>query len=87
MTSTSNSAGHLRSIVERIEKLEQDRAQLHYDVGQVYAEAKATGFDPKIIRLLVRIRKQDPSARQEEQAILDLYMASIGMAPEGEEVA
>lgn len=77
----SNSEGHLRSIVDRLEKLDQDKAQLAYDIKEVYAEAKATGFDPKIIRLLIRLRKQDPSERAEEETILGLYEAALGMRP------
>lgn len=78
----SNSAGHLRSIIERIEKLADEKATIQADIKEVYTEAKSTGFDTKIIRLIVRIRKADPAQRAEEQALLDTYMAALGMLPE-----
>lgn len=77
----SNSEGHLRSIVERIERLEEEKATIGADIKEVYQEAKGTGFDPKIIRLLIRLRKQEPSERQEQEAILSLYEAALGMRP------
>lgn len=80
----SNSEGHLRSIVERIERLEEDKAAISADIKEVYAEAKSTGFDPKIIRLLIRLRKKEPAERAEEEAILSLYMTALGMSPDPE---
>lgn len=80
----SNSEGHLRSIVERIERLEEDKAAISADIKEVYAEAKSTGFDPKIIRLLIRLRKKEPADRAEEEAILSLYMTALGMSPDPE---
>lgn len=80
----SNSEGHLRSLVERIERLEEDKAAISADIKEVYAEARSTGFDPKIIRLLIRLRKKEPAERAEEEAILSLYMTAIGMRPEPE---
>lgn len=77
----SNSEGHLRSLVQRIETLEEQKDAIAADVKEVYAEAKATGFDPKIIRLLIRLRKKDPSERAEEETILGLYEAALGMRP------
>lgn len=82
----SNSEGHLRSIVERIERLEEEKAIIGADIKEVYQEAKGTGFDPKIIRLLIRLRKQEPSERQEQEAILNLYEAALGMRPAPEAV-
>lgn len=73
--------GQLKSIVERIERLEEDRTAVMADLKEVYAEAKGTGFDTKIIRKVVRLRKQDRAKRQEEEAILDMYMAAIGELP------
>jgi len=70
--------GQLKSIVERIERLEEDKAAVQADLKEVYAEAKGTGFDVKIIRKVVRLRKQDRAKRQEEEAILDLYLTAIG---------
>ena len=63
---------------ERIERLNAELKGIGDDVRDVYAEAKAVGYDPKIIRKVVRIRKQDRAKRQEEEAILDLYLAAIG---------
>lgn len=70
----------LKSIVERIERLEEERAALGNDMKDVYLEAKATGFDTKALRKLIRIRKQDANARKEEEAILETYMSALGMA-------
>lgn len=88
MNTISNSHGHLRSLIERIERLEEDKAAISADIKEVYSEAKATGFDPKIIRMVIRIRKADPAERAEQQALLDTYMAALGMLPEeGQEAA
>ncbi len=70
--------GQLKSIVERIERLEEDKAAVQADLKEVYAEAKGTGFDVKILRKVVRLRKQDRAKRQEEEALLDLYLSAIG---------
>lgn len=69
----------LRAFVERIERLEEEKKAIADDVKEVYAEAKGTGFDTKVIRQIIRIRKQDPNERAEFEAILDLYMHSLGM--------
>ncbi len=69
----------LKSVVERIERLEEEKAALTADIREVYAEAKGNGFDTKIIRQVVRIRKLDRADRQEQEAILDLYLAALGM--------
>jgi uncharacterized protein (UPF0335 family) len=70
----------LRSIVERIERLEEEKAALSEDIKEVYAEAKGNGFDTKTLRTVVRLRKQDSSERAEQEALLDLYMHALGMA-------
>jgi uncharacterized protein (UPF0335 family) len=70
--------GQLKSILERIERLEEDKAGVMADLKEVYAEAKGNGFDTKIIRKVVRLRKQDRAKRQEEEALVDLYMSAIG---------
>ncbi|ABS63648.1 MULTISPECIES: DUF2312 domain-containing protein [Parvibaculum] len=70
----------LRSIVERIERLEEEKAALANDIKEVYAEAKGNGFDTKTLRQVVRIRKQDKAERQEQEAILELYLSALGMA-------
>jgi uncharacterized protein (UPF0335 family) len=72
-------AGQLRSFIERIERLEEEKKALADDIKEVYAEAKGTGFDTSAIRQLIRIRKQDASERQEAEAILELYMNALGM--------
>jgi uncharacterized protein (UPF0335 family) len=72
-------AGQLKSIIERIERLEVEKTALGEDVKEVYAEAKANGFDTTILRKVISIRKQDPDDRQMQDAILELYLAAIGM--------
>lgn len=74
----STAQTQLKTIVERIERLEEDKAAIMGDLKEVYAEAKGNGFDIKILRKVVRIRKQDRAKRQEEEAILDLYLSAIG---------
>ena len=72
-------AGHLRAFIERIERLEEEKKALTDDIKDVYAEAKGNGFDVKIMRKIVSIRKQDREKRREEEEILDLYMAALGI--------
>ncbi|HTV69521.1 MAG TPA: DUF2312 domain-containing protein [Rhizobiaceae bacterium] len=72
-------AGQLRAFIERIERLEEEKQTLADDIKEVYAEAKGTGFDTKAVRTLIRLRKKDQAERQEEEAILDLYKAALGM--------
>jgi uncharacterized protein (UPF0335 family) len=68
----------LRTVIERIERLEEDKAGVMADLKEVYAEAKGNGFDSKIIRKVVRLRKQDKAKRMEEEALVDLYLSAIG---------
>ncbi|MBA3811681.1 MAG: DUF2312 domain-containing protein [Caulobacteraceae bacterium] len=70
--------GKLKSLIERIERLEEDKAAVAGDLKEVYAEAKGEGFDTRILRKVVRLRKQDAAARQEEEALIDLYISAIG---------
>jgi uncharacterized protein (UPF0335 family) len=70
--------GQLKSIIERIERLEFEKAEVAEQIKEVFAEAKGNGFDVKILRKVVRIRKQDRAKRLEEDAILDLYLSAIG---------
>ena len=70
----------LLSFIERVERLEEEKAELAEDIKEVHAEAKAVGFDSKAIRKIVRLRKMEPEKRREEDEILDLYKAAIGMA-------
>jgi uncharacterized protein (UPF0335 family) len=69
----------LQSIVERIEKVEDERALLAADIKDIYVEAKGNGFDVKTIRKIVAMRKKDAAQRAEEEALLDTYMSALGM--------
>lgn len=73
-------ADRLKSFVERIERLEEEKRGLQEDVKEIYAEAKGTGFDTKIIRQIIRLRKMDKADRQEQEALLELYKEALGMA-------
>ena len=73
-------AEQLRSYVERIERLEEEKAAIAADVREVYAEAKANGFDVKIMRQVLRLRKLNHDDRSEQEALLDLYKRALGMA-------
>lgn len=70
----------LRSFVERIERLEEEKKTIAEDIKDVYAEAKGNGFDTKVLRKVMALRKQDANERQEFEAILDLYLQALGMA-------
>ena len=70
--------GRLKSFIERIERLEEDKAAVANDMKEVFAEAKGEGFDTKILRKVIRWRKQDTAKRQEEEALVDLYLSAIG---------
>ena len=69
----------LRSFIERIERLEEERVTIAADIREVYAEAKASGFDPKIMRQVVKLRKMESADRQEQEAILEVYKEALGM--------
>ena len=77
----------LRAFVERIERLEAEKQAIADDVKDVYAEAKGNGFDTKVLRRVISLRKKDSAERQEEEAILDLYLHALGMAIEPAEPA
>ncbi len=72
-------AAQLRSIVERIERLEDEKKAIGDDIKDVYGEAKGNGYDTKVLRTVIRLRKQDASEREEQDAILDLYKQALGM--------
>jgi len=72
-------AERLRSFVERIERLEEEKAALTADIREVYAEAKGNGFDTKVMRQIIRLRKMETADRQEQEALLDLYKRAIGL--------
>ena len=69
----------LKSIIERIERLEEEKKAISDDIRDVYAESKGNGFDVKVLRMIVRMRKQDATERQEQETILETYMQALGM--------
>ncbi len=80
MSVESVAQDQLRAFIERIERMEEEKAAIASDIKEIYAEAKGNGFDTKVIRQIIRIRKQDASERQEQEALLELYMAALGMS-------
>ena len=86
MTDTANtsfeavSAGQLRAIIERIEHLEEEKRAVADQIKEVYAEAKGNGFDTKVLRRIVTLRRKDADERAEEETVLELYMTALGMA-------
>ena len=72
-------SGHLKAFIERIERLEEEKRALAEDIKEVYSEAKGTGYDVKIMRKIVSLRRQDHHKRKEEEEILDLYLSALGM--------
>jgi uncharacterized protein (UPF0335 family) len=74
----TSAQGKLKSLIERIERLEEDKKAVSADLKEVYAEAKGEGFEVKIVRKVVRLRAQDKAKRQEEEALIDLYISAIG---------
>ena len=79
MSDENVSAGQLRQFIERIETLEEEKKGIADDIKDVYAEAKATGFDTKTMKAIVRLRKMEAAARQEAEALLETYKAAIGL--------
>ena len=77
--SNSVSGEELKAFIERIERLEEEKAALAGDIRDVYSEAKANGFDIKIMRKIVTLRRKDHAERKEEEAIMDLYLEALGM--------
>jgi len=72
-------ADRLRSLIERIERLEEERKALGSDIKDIYSEAKSAGFDVKVIRQIIRIRKQEPADVEEQETLLDVYRRALGM--------
>ena len=70
--------GQLKSIIERVERLEIEKGEIAEQIKEVFLEAKGEGFDTKILRKVIRMRKQDKAKRQEEEALIDLYLSAIG---------
>lgn len=82
MADTSVARDQLRTIIERIERLEEEKKAIADDIKDVFAEAKGNGFDVKTLRTVVRMRKMEASEREEQEAMLDLYLSALGMLPE-----
>jgi uncharacterized protein (UPF0335 family) len=72
----------LKSLIERIERLEEEKRALAEDIKEVYAEARGTGFDPRIMRQLIRLRRMDKDDLDEQESLLDVYKRALGMLPE-----
>ena len=79
MSATRIAKDHLKAFVERIERLEEEKKVIADDIKDVYAEAKANGYDTKALRAVVRLRKQDTEERKEQEAILETYLQALGM--------
>ncbi len=75
----------LRQFIERIERLEEEKASIGEDIKDVYAEAKGRGYDAKTMRQIIKIRKMDKTERDEQETMLELYMAALGMIPSSDE--
>jgi uncharacterized protein (UPF0335 family) len=80
MSTNSVDAGHLRAFLERIERLEEEKRAIADDIKEVYAEAKGTGYDVKIMRKIISLRRMDRDKRREEEEILEIYLAALGEA-------
>ncbi|GBR43315.1 DUF2312 domain-containing protein [Gluconobacter roseus] len=72
-------ADRLRSIIERVERLESERKALQSDIKDIFSEAKSAGFDVKVIKQIIRIRKQEPADVEEQETLLDVYRRALGM--------
>lgn len=79
VSSDSVAQDQLRAFIERIERMEEEKKAIADDIKEIYAEAKGNGFDTKVLRKVIAIRKQDHSERMEQEALLDLYLAALGM--------
>jgi len=85
MADESVAQDQLRAFIERIERMEEEKAAIANDIKEIYAEAKGNGFDTKILKQIVRIRGMDANERMEQEAILELYMSALGMVPAPDE--
>ncbi len=81
VSTTTVAAGQLKSVIERLERLEEEKRQIADQIKEVYGEAKANGFDTRTIRKVVGLRKKPAEEREEEEALLDLYLSALGMLP------
>jgi uncharacterized protein (UPF0335 family) len=88
-SSDSVAQDQIRAFIERIERMEEEKQAIADDIKEIYAEAKGNGFDTKVLRQVVRIRKQDRTERLEQEALLDLYLTALGMqnAPRDEDAS
>ncbi len=84
MLESTSTRDALKKLIERIETLENEKRQLNEHISDVYREAKDFGFDPKIMRQVIRLRKKDPEDFQEEQELLETYQHALGMLPESD---
>ena len=80
MEDNKETKSQLLAFIDRIERLEEDKAAVSTDIKEVYSEAKTSGFETKIIRKIIVLRRKSKEERQEEEALLDLYMSNIGMS-------
>ena len=80
-------SAQLKSFIERIERLEEEKRALGEDIKEVYAEAKGTGFEPKIMRQILKIRKMDKDEHDEQESLLDIYKRALGMLPDADATA
>jgi len=78
-SAASLSAGQLKAFIQRIEKMEEDKVALMADIREIYSEAKGSGFDPKIMRQVIRLRKMEDQERVEQRELLELYQSVLGM--------
>lgn len=78
-------AEQLVTIIERIERLEEEKRSVSSDIKEVYSEAKGNGFDTKVLRTIIKIRRQDRAERLEQESLLELYMSAIGMTDDSED--
>lgn len=69
----------LRSLIDRIERLEEERSSIGQDIKDIYAEAKSAGFDPKVLKVIIGIRKKDPAEVEDQENLLDVYRRALGM--------
>ena len=74
-----STAGQLKAFIERIERLEEEKRTIADDITEVYSEAKGNGFDPKILRRIITLRRKDANERREEEEILETYLRALGM--------
>ncbi len=78
-TSQTVAAGQLRAFIERVERLHEERKTISDDIADVFSEAKGTGFSVKAMKTILAMRRKDPNERAEEEALVELYMAALGM--------